>query len=212
MKKYLFVILGASLLGGCMSFETDIHAAQKKREADLAQKRAEIGCTFVRDHEAYRQCVLNTYYMQHPRTYTTQELSNGQPLAVVNDVPVPCMNGDCRSARVAPLPAAGPQIAPYSTTETVTVETNYTKQYQTQEASTTTTEILPPPAPIQIITQTEVGHTNPPVMAPVPAVEPEPDPTWWETYQGQKQPEPVPAEPVCPCPDPNDPCPQCFDK
>ncbi len=44
----------------------------------------------------------------------------------------------------------------------------------------------------------------------VPAPQPLPDKTWWETYQEEKQ----PAKPtvVCPCPDPNDPCPQCVTK
>ena len=198
MKKHLLLVLGCSLLGACVAHETDIQAAQEKRDAALMQKRSEVGCTFLRDHDAYRQCIMNTYYMQHPQTYETHELTTGQPIAVISNSG--CGNAGC-AAKVAPLPASGPQIVPYSTSESRTVETTCTQNYQAQEASVTTTEVLPPPAPVQIVTQ----------AAPAPA-EPEPDPTWWETYKAEKTPEPAPAKPVCPCPDPNDPCPQCFDK
>ena len=198
MKKYLSVILGCSLLGACVAHETDLQAAQEKRDFALMQKRSETGCAFIRDHDAYRQCVMNTYYLQHPQTYETQELTTGQSMAVISNPPAGCGCGNTCSTRVAPLPARGPQIMPYSTSESRTTETTCTQNYQAQEASVTTTEVLPPPQPVQIVTK--------------PAPEPEPDPTWWETYQTKKKPEPVPATPVCPCPDPNDPCPQCFDK
>ena len=204
MKKYLLVILGCTLLGACVAHETDLQVQQEKRNSALAQKRAESGCTFIRDHDAYRQCILNTYHMQHPQTYETRELTTGQPVAVISNSAVTCGTAECAN-RVAPLPASGPQIVPYSTSESRTVETTCTQNFQAQEASVTTTEVLPPPAPVKITTEA-------PVSAPVPAVEPDPDPTWWETYQAEKKPEPAPAEPVCPCPDPNDPCPQCFDK
>ena len=193
MKKHLLVILGCSLLGACVAHETDMQAAQERRDAALAQKRAETGCTFIRDHDAYRQCIMNTYYMQHPQGYATQELTTGQPIAVISN---PGCGAPGCNAKVAPLPASGPQIVPFSTSESRTTETTCTQNYQAQEASVTTTEVLPPPAPVKIMTE------------PAPA----PEPTWWETYQEEKKPEPTPKKPVCPCPDPNDPCPQCFDK
>lgn len=205
MKRYLLVVLGCSLLGACISHETNLQAAQEKRDAALAQKRAENGCTFIRDHDAYRQCVMNTYYMQHPRTYETHELTNGQPVAIISNQAAGCGCGGATgcmagcTTKVAPLPASGPQVVPYATSESTTVETTCTQNYQAQEASVTTTEVLPPPPPVQITTQ------------PAPVVEPEPDPTWWETYKAEKKVEVVP-QPVCPCPDPNDPCPQCVDK
>jgi len=174
-----------------------LQAAQQKREEALAQKRAEVGCAFVRDHDAYRQCVMNTYYLQHPQGYETHELTTGQPIAVISNPG--CVQAGC-ATKVAPLPASGPQIVPYSTSESRTVETTCTQSYQAQEASVTTTEVLPPPAPVKIVTE------------PAPAPAPDPDPTWWETYQAEKKPEPAPEKPTCPCADPNDPCPQCFDK
>ena len=197
MKKHLLVLLGCSLLGGCVAYETNLQDTQEKRDMALMQKRSETGCTFIRDHDAYRQCILNTYYMQHPQTYETHELTTGQPIAVISNPS--CGQPGC-AAKVAPLPASGPQIVPYATSESTTVETTCTQNYQAQEASVTTTEVIPPPPPVKIVTE------------PVPVVEPDPDPTWWETYQAEKKPEPVPAKPVCPCPDPNDPCPQCFEK
>lgn len=199
MKKHLLVVLGCSLLGACVAHETDFQVAQEKRDMALLQKRSEIGCTFIRDHDAYRQCVMNTYYMQQPQGYETHELTTGQPIAVISNPG--CGSAGCAN-KVAPLPAGGPQIVPYSTSESRTVETTCTQNYQAQEASVTTTEVLPPPAPVQIVTQS----------APEPVPVAEPEPTWWETYQSEKKPEPVPVHPVCPCPDPNDPCPQCFDK
>ena len=201
MKKYLLTILGCTLLGGCVAHETDLQVQQQQRDWALMQKRAATGCTFVRDHDAYRQCIMNTYYMQHPQGYQTQELTTGQPVAVISNPSCGCGAPSC-ATKVAPLPASGPQIVPYSTSESRTVETTCTQNYQAQEASITTTEVLPPPAPVKIVTE----------PAPAPTVEPEPDPTWWETYQAEKKPEPAPTKPVCPCPDPNDPCPQCFDK
>ena len=150
MKKHLLLVLGCSLLGACVAHEADIQAAQEKRDAALMQKRSEVGCTFLRDHDAYRQCIMNTYYMQHPQTYETHELTTGQPIAVISNTS--CGNAGC-AAKVAPLPASGPQIVPYSTSESRTVETTCTQNYQAQEASVTTTEVLPPPAPVQIVTQ-----------------------------------------------------------
>lgn len=220
MKKQLLLVLGCSLLSACVVHETDLYAAQEKRDAALAQKRSQMGCTFIRDHDAYRQCILNTYYLQQPQGYETRELTTGQPVAVISTSA--CGPAGCGS-KVAPLPPSGPQIVPYSTTESQTVETTCTQNYQAREASVTTTEVIPAPAPVQIITQTAPAPAPAPVAEPAPVaapapapapvpVAPDPDPTWWETYQAEKKPEPVPAQPVCPCPDPNDPCPQCFDK
>ena len=223
MKKQLLLVLGCAFLGACVAHETDLYAAQAKRDAALMQKRAQTGCTFIRDHDAYRQCILNTYYLSQPQGYETRELTTGQPVAVISNPSAGCGQMGCGS-KVAPLPSSGPQIVPYSTTESQTVETTCTQNYQAREASVTTTEVVPAPAPVQIVTQVAPPAPAPapvaePAPAPVPVAEPapvarapEPDPTWWETYQAEKQPEPVPAQPVCPCPDPNDPCPQCFDK
>ena len=205
MKRYLLTVLGCSLLGACVAHETDLQAAQAERDAALLKKRSTVGCSFIRDHDAYRQCLMNTYYMQHPSTYETRELTTGQPLAVISNPSPGCGTATC-ATKLAPLPASGPQIVPYSTSESRTIETTCTQNYQAQEASVTTTEILPPPPPVQIVTEPA------PAPEPAPAVEPEPDPTWWETYEAEKTPEPEPAQPECPCPDPNDPCPQCVEK
>ena len=191
------------------SYKNYVHAmllSDVTRDMDKSQfsKLSNIEYQEFNRYQNNEKIVLNTYYMQHPKTYETHELANGQPVAVVSNGPVACRGPECRTMPVPPLPPSKPQIVPYSTTETTTVETKCTKKYQTQEASVITTEVLPTPAPV-IVTQTET-------VAPVPAVEPDPDPTWWETYQAEKKPEPVSAQPVCPCPDPNDPCPQCFDK
>ncbi len=147
MKKQLLVVLGCALIGACVGHETDLQAAQEKRDFALMQKRSETGCTFIRDHDAYRQCIMNTYYMQHPQGYETKELTTGQPVAVISNPT--CGNPGC-AAKVAPLPASGPQIVPYSTSESRTVETTCTQNFQAQEASVPTTEVFPPPAPVHL--------------------------------------------------------------
>ena len=216
MKKKLAILLACSLLGACVYHETDMQLAQEQRDAALMQKRAQVGCSFLRDHDAYRQCLLDTYYSKYPTGYTTREMTNGQSVAIVNggaqaqpltfssgcgcntcNRPAPtCSTCNQGQMQVAPLPASGPQIVPYTTTATTTVGTTCTKNYMPQVASVTTTEVIPP-LKVQ------------PLPAPTP-VAPPPEPTWWQEYQTTKKVEPV--KPVCPCPDPNDPCPQCVDK
>ena len=113
---------------------------------------------------------------------------------------------------MAPLPSAGPQIVPYSTSEVTTIDSAYTQDYvmpqqttvvKTQEivAQVPVEQPLPPPPVVQ------------PVVMPQPVAAPAPqqDPSWWDSYQ-QTRTTPVVTQPVCPCPDPNDPCPQCFEK
>ena len=211
MEKKLVILLACSLLGACVYHETDMQLAQEQRDAALMQKRAQVGCSFLRDHDAYRQCLLNTYYSKYPSGYETREMTNGQSVAIVggsnqaqsfntgcgcntcNNPTPPCWQSQ---AQIAPLPAPGPQIVPYTTTASTTIDTSCTKNYVPQVASITTTEVIPAPLKVQ------------PLPAPTPVAPPEP--TWWQEYQTTKKVEPV--KPVCPCLDPNDPCPQCVDK
>ena len=208
MKKYLAVILGSSLLCACVYHETDFQAAQQERDAALALKRAQVGCSFIRDHDAYRQCLMNTYYGQQPKNYEVREMTNGQPVAIIGGADssvAPCYSCSqgCATpsyyqmqAQIAPLPPSGPQIVPYTTSESTTVETLCSKNYVAQEASFSTREVIPAVQPKPL---------------PKPQIQPLPDPTWWQQYQANKQ-TLVVKKPVCPCPDPNDPCPQCVEK
>ena len=89
----------------------------------------------------------------------------------------------------------------------------YTTQelYEAQVAPCTTCapkQVVVEQPKIVTVEQTETIEEKP--VEVVPAPQPLPDKTWWETYQEEKQ--PVKPTVVCPCPDPNDPCPQCVTK
>ena len=195
MKKTL-VIMGSLLLSACVAHDTDLDAQAAQREAKLNMRHQRSGCTFTSDHDAYRNCILNTYYMHQPQTYVPAELDNGRPLAIT------APGGCCAQHQPAVLPAlAEPQqpylwAAPTTEAHTSSVETVCEKTYQPQEAVITTTEMpMNPPPPEVIVVEQEQ-----------PKEEPR---TWWASYQEKKTPAPAPK---CPCEDPNDPCPQCYNK
>ena len=197
MKKTL-VIMGLLLLSACVNHDTDLDAQAAQRQERLEMRHQATGCTFARNHDAYRNCILNTYYMQQPRTYTTAELDSGKPLAISGT--------GCRAAQppvlagIAEPPPQPGWAAPMTESHTSSVETVCSKTYQPQEAVITTTEMpVNPPAPEVIVVEQEQE-------APEPAPERH---TWWDSYRANKKPAP---EPKCPCEDPNDPCPQCYNK
>ena len=193
--KQTLVIMGSLLLSACVAHDTDLDARAAQRQAALNLRHQTTGCTFTSDHDAYRNCILNTYYMRHPQTYIPAELENGQPLAVTG-TGCPASHPPVL-AGIAEPQQPHPWAAPMTEAHTSSVETVCEKTYQPQEAVITTTEMpINPPAPEVIVVEQE------------PAA-PEPAPTWWASYQENKKPEPAPK---CPCEDPNDPCPQCYNK
>ena len=196
MKKTL-VIMGSLLLSACVAHDTDLDAQAAQRQARLNMRHQTTGCTFAHDHDAYRNCILNTYYMRQPRTYVPAELDNGKPLAVTGQGYR--MGAPVLQTIAEPQPVqlwAAPAVEAHSSS----VETVCEKTYQPQEAVITTTEmpLNPPPAEVIVVEQ-----------EPAPVAQPQPR-TWWTEYKENK-PAPAPA-PKCPCEDPNDPCPQCYDK
>ncbi len=211
MNKSWVILLGCALLCGCVAHETDLQVAQEERDAMLLNKRMKEGCQFVRDQDAYRECLLNTYYSQYPKGYQTAELIDGEPIAIVSDSQVSYGTSSQNQrmvSQVAPLPSSGPQIIPYATSEVTTVDSTYTHNYTAPQTTIVKTQ--------EVVAQVPVSQPLPPpqpVVMPQPVVTPAPqqDPSWWDNYQ-QTRPTPVVNRPVCPCPDPNDPCPQCFEK
>ncbi len=211
MDKRCGVLIACILLGGCIGHETNFQASQEERDAMLLNKRMKEGCQFVRDQDAYRECLLNTYYSQYPKGYRTAELSDGEPIAIVSEARASSCTGTQNQRmvnQVAPLPSVGPQIIPYSTREVTTTDSVYTHDYVMPQATVVKTQ--------EVVAQVPVEQPLPvvqPVVMPQPVQTPIPqqDPTWWENYQ-QNRTAPVVSKPVCPCPDPNDPCPQCFEK
>ena len=189
MRK-LFVVLGAMALTACtIGHETDLDKAEAKRQANIDQRHQMIGCTFTRDHDAYRNCLLNTHLMNSPTTYTPQTLQDGRPVAVIHQ------QKQQNTCGLAPLPESEEYqwAAPTTVSETRSVETLCQKKFEPQKTVIQTVEQpLPPPQPEVIFVE------------PEPAPQPAPQPVRW-----QAAPEP---QPTCPCADPNDPCPQCYDK
>jgi len=208
MDRRWLILLGGALLGGCVSHETNLQVAQEERDAMLLNKRIKEGCQFVRDQDAYRECLLNTYYSQYPKGYQTAELVDGEPIAIVSNSRASYTQGQRMVTQVAPLPSPGPQIVPYSTSEVTTVDSTFTQDYVAPKTTIVKTE--------EVVAQVPVAQPAPvvqPVVMPQPVVvqAPQQDPSWWDSYQ-QTRVTPVSVQPVCPCPDPNDPCPQCFEK
>ncbi len=224
MKKIWGVLFGCTLLAGCIGYETDLQDAQQERDALLLQKRTKEGCTFVRDQDAYRECLLNTYYSQYPKGYQTAELVDGEPIAIVGN----SFSGYAQAtAQVAPLPPSTPKVVPYSTTEITTTDSTFTQEYVTPQATVVQArEVVaqmpvfePLPIPQKMVAQVPV-ETALPEPAPmvrtvaIPESVQQPvvqqDPTWWENYQQNRT--VVQSAVKCPCDDPNDPCPQCYEK
>jgi len=189
MKKG-FVVLSALLLSACtVGYETDIDKATAKREANIDARHQATGCTFVRDHDAYRNCLINTYKLNSPATYTTQNMQDGRPVAVINQ-PQPQPAGSPCGLKPIPQTPEYEWAAPTTVSHTDSVQTVCQKKFEPQQTVIQTVEeTLPPPEPEVIFVQPEPAPVPPPVVMKQQVV-----------------------EPVCPCADPNDPCPQCYDK
>lgn len=208
-----FITLSAMALTACtIGHETDMDVAAAKREMNIEARHAVNGCTFIKDHEAYRNCLINTYKLNSPATYSTSTLEDGRPVAVVN----PTQQNDVKATNACglkPLPSSLDSgyewAAPTTATETKTVETVCQKKFEPQQTVIQTVEeTVTPPEPEIIFVQQEqpqpVIQEQVEFVAPQPIEPPPPPKIVWS--------QPVETEPVCPCADPNDPCPQCYDK
>ena len=194
MKKGL-IILSALALSACtIGHDTDLDRAAARREMNIMQRHQATGCTFLREHEDYKNCLLNTYNLNSPATYSTTTMQDGRPVAIVRPNAQAAAKSPCG---LAPLPAKQEYewAAPTTVSQTKSVETVCQKKFEPQQTIVQTVEeTIPPPEPEVIFVQQEQ-----PVLEEqeAPAVQ-------WAA--------PVRVEPVCPCEDPNDPCPQCYDK
>ena len=220
MKR--LIVLSAMALTACtIGHETDIDVAAARREMNIESRHAASGCTFVKDHEAYKNCLINTYKLNSPATYSTSTLEDGRAVAIVNPTKQQG-TGATSACGLKPLPSSldgGYEwAAPTTATETKTVETVCQKKFEPQQTVIQTVEekVAPPEPEIIFVQQEppqpEVVQTQVEFVAPQPeefqqviiAEPPQPQEVVWT--------QPVEVEPVCPCTDPNDPCPQCYDK
>ena len=199
MRKGL-IVLALALSACTVGYETNIDKAAAKREIDIDARHQASGCTFVRDHEAYRNCLLNTYNMNSPATYTTATMQDGRSVAVINQGASAHTTSAC-GLQPIPVKEEYEWAAPTTVSQTRSVETVCQKKFEPQQTVVQTVEeVIPPPAPEVIFVQQE---QEPPVEQQEVVVVEAPQPVW--------RAEPAPKV-VCPCPDPNDPCPQCYDK
>lgn len=202
MKKLSLILGICTALTACTYMDPDLDSAQATRDANRDTYRQEFGCTLTDDHAAYRNCILNTYHDNKPKTYTITTNKDGKSVAVIKNETKKYYDEDTNTyktervivieteERLVQVPAS--TVNPIPTTDTVAAE------------SSKEDVVVEKTAEVENTTKETVNDINEPV-------EPEEQKTWWDTYQEIKEVE-MPAEPVCPCPDPNDPCPQCVDK
>ncbi len=234
MKKLLCVGVALTLLSACASHEVDLDKAADERMANRAEIRNHIGCQFIDEHDAYRRCVIATYENNRPKTFATAQDGSGQPVIVVSNAsskgmvyaevpasatPIVTQVTEKTTVTTQPTPVAAvpaqPVVHNIGTVPCDAAVGNcmFTTQelYQAQMApcpACVKKEVVVEQPKIVTVERKETVVEKP--LEVVPAPQPLPDKTWWETYQEEK----TPAKPtvVCPCPDPNDPCPQCVTK
>lgn len=223
------------MISACSSYNPDLEEASAIRAENRINIRNSIGCQFLDDHAAYRECILNTYKKSTPKTFVPAVDTNGKSIAIVSSGEVkptaiellPEGSGDqtpvvASSVAVQPVQEQPVQAQPVQTQPSAPIAQPLSGEYvQVSPCMYQTTElyegVMQPcvvnPTPVAevpqtvTITTTETVTEKPVEVIQVP--EPEPEKTWWETYQ--EQPAEAPKV-VCPCPDPNDPCPQCVTK
>ena len=198
MKKLSIALCACVALSGCMlGFDSDVDSSAGTRNSHRADYRAEFGCPLTDDHEAYRQCILNTYYGKHPKTFRTTVDENGKSVAIIKDETKSSYDKDTDT---------------YKTERVIVIET---------EERLVPAPVIPPiPAPVLVPVEPvptpnmEEDCEEEVEVKAVEPVKPEPAPakTWWDTYQKNKPQKNVSDKEGCPCKDPNDPCPQCYDK
>ena len=197
MKKLSLTLCACVALSGCMfGFDPDIDSSSATRKIHHADYRAEFGCPLTDDHEAYRQCLVNTYYKTHPKTYNVTVDKDGKSVAVIKD-------------------------------ETKSSYDKATDTYKTERVIVIETEEKLVPVPVQSMPMPTIQNVEPqPIenlveedceeveVETVKPVKEGPKPTtWWDTYQKNKVTDKkLSDKDGCPCADPNDPCPQCYDK
>lgn len=180
LKSVLCLTATCLILGGCYYYNPEDRA--EERADKLAQKQAEQGCLLLDSHEAYRRCLIATAQRNSPKTFTTTNCVNGQPVAVIKGTHNCTENCNAQTVITTEITR---------TIEMEPVEVESTSQTVT---TTKTTEVVAAPVPAVKAQETPVQK----------------DQTWWDQYQATKKVQTTTVK--CPCEDPNDPCPQCVEK
>lgn len=213
MKKFAIILCAGVAVTACSNFEPDLDMARDIRDENNRLAREEVGCTFAGDHDAYRQCVLNTYYKNKPKTFVTGRTEDGKALAILKNESTSSYDestGTYKTERVIVIETEE-RLVDIPTPSPITTTANLVETVPPLPAETKD-PVVPAQDPAQnadeIVSDTVVNSET--ITETVPPPEPilEKEETWWSQYKKQ----PAQPAPVCPCPDPNEPCPQCVDK
>lgn len=217
MKKFAIILCAGVAVTACSNFEPDLDMARDIRDENNRLAREEVGCTFAGDHDAYRQCVLNTYYKNKPKTFVTGRTEDGKALAILKNESTSSYDestGTYKTERVIVIETEE-RLVDIPTPSPITTTANLVETVPPLPAETKD-PVVPAQNPAQnpdqnadeIVSDTVVNSET--ITETVPPPEPilEKEETWWSQYKKQ----PAQPAPVCPCPDPNEPCPQCVDK
>ena len=188
MKKIFVILCACGALAACTSYEPDLDKAAAVRDEHHRAYRAENGCPLTDDHAAYRECVINTYYKNTPKTFVPAKMEDGRSVAIIRNESTSSYDEETNTYKTE-------RVVVIETVETVT-------DGESAETTTTTTETKVVPSKSDKTVKQE----------PTPAPVPEKEQTWWDQYQKNRPATTPAAKPQCPCPDPNEPCPQCVDK
>jgi len=176
MKK-LSIVLGVCLaLAGCRTFDPDIDREADRRALEREAYHQEFGCQFVSDHDSYRQCVLNTYQANKPKTFRVGQDEKGRSVAILRDETTHSFDRETDT---------------YKTERVIVIETEE--------------RLVPVPTPVVVETVDDSEESyEEPCEDELPVAEPVKE-TWWDEYQKSKEPAPAafkcPCEdPNAPCP------------
>lgn len=209
MKKFAIILCAGVAVTACSNFEPDLDMARDIRDESNRLAREEVGCTFAGDHDAYRQCVLNTYYKNKPKTFVTGRTEDGKALAILKNESTSSYDestGTYKTERVIVIETEE-RLVDIPTPSPITATANLVETVPPLPAETKD-PVVPAQNADEIVSDTVVNSET--ITETVPPPEPilEKEETWWSQYKKQ----PAQPAPVCPCPDPNEPCPQCVDK
>lgn len=253
MRKLFWVIMACQMLSACAFYDDPSDQARAER---LEAKQATQGCAMRDDNQGVRDCVLATAQKNSPKTYTTGELTTGQPVAVVKNTPVKAQpvyeplntvdmaygsksGGTAGTGTGAPdnqvtittmIEATGPVVvAPPSVSvgekasgQPVSVTPTTASKTESAEYPVVVGKKEPPVVKLTgtagssaAVAQQAQPKAQPQAQQQKVAKQAEPlkekEPNWWDKYVAGKKPTPIQKE-GCPCKDPNDPCPQCYEK
>ena len=206
MKKLLPTALLLTALAGCTWYQTDY---TKENAENRAIKKSIEGCQMGDENAAYRECLIQTQLNNSPKTYTTSKLPNGEPLAIIRGAKVEETEKEVKVV-IEKVEILTPTIV-----EKIVVKEE-PKVVVKEEAKVTVKEEVKEEPKVVVkeevkVTVKEEVKEEPKAPVVTKKVEPKPEPekTWWETYQANKS---IPQPSSCNCDDPNVSCPQCYEK